>query len=642
MPVTFVKYRSLLSFRMLTGFDLKSSPLFSLFIVLLVTFNGVAQNASSLDSSLYHIHSIKGKISPKSVVHNGHGVFFAQNMMYRHNVTVYNRSFQLLHKIEDKVNAKDYGFDYYTEPLKGGPVECAFSPDGKYAWISNYSMSGGGDAYFNNVGCDNCSSASKYDSSFIYKINVETGNIENIVKVGSVPKYVAVSPDNKYVLVSNWSSSDLSIVSVEQNKEIKRLKIGTFPRGIVIDSKSKYAYITIMGRKEVVKLSLSTFKSQKIKVGKGPRHLCISPDDKYLYITLNSENKIAKLNIKTLELQKVKAGHQPRSMTIDGAGRYLYVVNYNDHNFTKFDANTMTPLVVTKTKSKPIGITYDDLTKNVWVSCYSGYIQVFKDSIVKVSKVNKIKTETNEVLAKVDSSKGGIVTVEGLNLESNENSKVKIYSFEDKTRYRKKVKNTEVASISSGEYFIISGAFSKQKSVNQRKQQLLELGFKPDTYFDKKKKLTYVVAQRFDTKKAALASNVRETLKSAGIDTFLKYEMNTGNLDTNTELVVNQVVEKETPKQNVNNMEVSKPSFTEGQFYLVTGVFSDENNITKRTNNLQKLNISTVLKKKNTLTYIYVGQFKTKELALQSDVAKVLKNENIKYTLVYDKSLNIH
>ena len=33
-----------------------------------------------------------------------------------------------------------------------------------------------------------------------------------------------------------------------------------------------------------------------------------------------------------------------------------------------------------KTNDKPIGITYDDETNNIWVACYEGSIMVFHDS----------------------------------------------------------------------------------------------------------------------------------------------------------------------------------------------------------------------------------------------------------------------
>lgn len=343
--------------------------------------------AGSIDSALYLKKTITGSISPKSVVHNGNGVFFAQNMMYRHTVTVYDRSYEKIATIKDAVTPSKFGFKHYDFKVKGGPVECAFSHNGKYAWVSNYSMSGGDSTQFINPGCDNCSGTGKYDSSFLYKIDVATQKVEAVIQVGAVPKYVATSPNNKWVLVTNWSSGDLSIVDASLNKEVKRLKLGTFPRGIVIDNNSKYAYATVMGSTKLARIDLDDFSVSFIDgVGKGPRHLCISPDNKWLYLTLNSENRIAKINLATWTVSKLKVGHQPRSMTMSKDGKYLYLVNYNDNTFSKISTGDFKIVAISKTKTHPIGITYDDLKKEVWVACYSGYIQVYKDSLVPLDK----------------------------------------------------------------------------------------------------------------------------------------------------------------------------------------------------------------------------------------------------------------
>lgn len=356
----------------------------TLFFCVLFNVVFLFAKAEGIDSSLYLKKSITGKISPKSVVHNGQGIFFAQNMMYRHTVTVYDRNYTEIAVIKDVVNPSKYGFDEYNCKLKGGPVECAFSHNGKYAWVSNYNMSGCDSTQFVKPGCDNCSGTGKYDSSFVYKINVFSKEIEAIVKVGAVPKYVATSPDDKWVLVTNWSSGDLSIVDASLNKEVKRIKLGTFPRGIVVDNKSKFAYCTVMGSTKIARVSLVDFSVNFIdNVGKGPRHLCISPDDKWLYLTLNSENKIAKIDLSNWSVKKLKVGHQPRSMAISKDGRSLFIVNYNDNTFSKVDAESFKTLAISKTKTHPIGITYDDARNEVWVACYSGFLQVFKDSLIK-------------------------------------------------------------------------------------------------------------------------------------------------------------------------------------------------------------------------------------------------------------------
>ncbi len=328
------------------------------------------------DSTLRLKKVIRGGLSPKSVVHSGNGLFFAQNMMYSHTVRVYNRDYELVKTISDKVKPKDFGIDSIAGTLSGSPVESAFSHDGKYAWVSNYNMSGD---KFINPGCDDCSS-NKFDDSYLYKINTETFAIEKIITVGSVPKYVAVSPDNKYVLVSNWSSGDVSVVDIEKSKEIKRIKAGRFPRGIVVDSKSKYAYVTIMGSIHILKIDLENFTTSQIKnVGNGPRHLCISSNDSLLYVSLNNEGKIAKINLFNESITKTICGGSPRSMIITPDDKFLYVVNYSINKMSKVDLKKFEVTEQQETKEHPIGITFDSQNNEVWVACYSGCLMVYRD-----------------------------------------------------------------------------------------------------------------------------------------------------------------------------------------------------------------------------------------------------------------------
>lgn len=341
-----------------------------------ISFLLIPLSSKAQDSTLRLKKVIRGGLSPKSVVHSGNGLFFAQNMMYSHTVRVYNRDYELVKTISDKVKPKDFGIDTINGILNGSPVEAAFSHNGKYAWVSNYNMSGD---KFINPGCDDCYS-NDFDDSYLYKINTETFAIEKIITVGSVPKYVAVSPDNKYVLVSNWSSGDVSIVDIEKSKEVKRVKAGRFPRGIVVDSKSKYAYVTIMGSIHILKIDLENFTTSQIKnVGSGPRHLCISSNDSLLYVSLNNEGKIAKINLFDESITKTICGGSPRSMIITPDDKFLYVVNYSINKMSKVDLKKFEVTEQHETKDNPIGITFDSENNEVWVACYSGSLMVYRD-----------------------------------------------------------------------------------------------------------------------------------------------------------------------------------------------------------------------------------------------------------------------
>ena len=133
-----------------------------------------------------------GPISPKSVASSGTGLVLAQNMMYEHTITVYDaRRLRLIKTLSDRVPLSMLG-DKGPGTAQGAPVEAAFSPDGRYAYVSNYSMYGPG---FGPQGQDVCSPASGYDRSFVYRVDLRRLRIDLAYRVGSVPKVVAVTPD---------------------------------------------------------------------------------------------------------------------------------------------------------------------------------------------------------------------------------------------------------------------------------------------------------------------------------------------------------------------------------------------------------------------------------------------------------------
>jgi YVTN family beta-propeller protein len=216
-----------------------------------------------------------GPISPKSVASSRTGLVLAQNMMYRHTITVYNsRRLRLVKTIQDAVRLSRLGYPKLQGVVRGAPVEAAFSSDGRYAYVSNYSMYGRG---FGPEGSDSCAPASGYDRSFVYRIALRTLRIDRAYRVGAVPKVVAVTPDDRYVLVSNWCTWDLSVVSTAKRRVVRTIPIGPYPRGIAVGPEGKFAYVAVMGGTELVRLDLRRWTSSRISVGSGPRAVVADP-----------------------------------------------------------------------------------------------------------------------------------------------------------------------------------------------------------------------------------------------------------------------------------------------------------------------------------------------------------------------------
>ena len=353
----------------------------SFLAVLLITSLGVIATPAqsevvSADTKMSLVKTITGNISPKSVRSSGSGLVSAHNMMYRHSVTIYDaNTFELVSTVPDSVQLSKYGYSKYSSIYKGSPVEGAYSPDGKYLYVTNYAMYGKG---FNREGHDICSPASGYDTSFLYRVNLAKYEIDNVYPVGSVPKVVEVTPDNKFVLVSNWCSYDLTVISIASQKVVKTIKIGRYPRGIAVSNDSKFAYVAEMGGSRIHVINLEDFSKTYIPIGSNPRAIVLSPDNSMMYVTMNLSGKVASWDLINNKAGKsVKTGKAARSLAISSDGTALFVVNFVSNTISKVRTSDMKVFQSIKACNEPIGITYDSPTSRTWVACYGGAIKIY-------------------------------------------------------------------------------------------------------------------------------------------------------------------------------------------------------------------------------------------------------------------------
>ncbi len=353
--------------------------LFTLITSLCALSTPAQSDVISSDTKMSLVKTITGTISPKSVRSSGTGLVSAHNMMYNHSVTIYNaNTFELIKTVSDSVKLSNFGLSKYSTIFKGAPVEGAYSPDGKYLYVTNYAMYGKG---FNREGHDTCSPASNFDTSFLYRIELATYSIDAVYPVGSVPKVVEVTPDNKYVLVSNWCSYDLKVISVASQKVVKTIKIGRYPRGIAVSNDSKTAYVAEMGGNRIHVIDLENFSITYIPIGSNPRAIVLSPDNTKLFATLNISGKVTSWDLVAgKSLGTVTTGKAARSLAISSDGTALFVVNFTSDTVSKLRTSTMKILQTIKVCNEPIGVTYDAPTSRTWVACYGGSIKVFDNN----------------------------------------------------------------------------------------------------------------------------------------------------------------------------------------------------------------------------------------------------------------------
>jgi YVTN family beta-propeller protein len=335
-------------------------------------------------ASLRHLSlwkTIGGPISPKSVVATNTGLVMAQNMMYRHTMTVYNSQGTLVKTIPDAIRLADFGRQGHPGYSRGAPVEAAVTPDGTHMWVSNYSMYGAG---FGPEGDDNCSPGSSrargVSNSYAYRIDLKTFKIDAVVEAGMVPKYLAVSPDGKTLVITNWCSWDADIVDLSLNRVVARVPVGAYPRGIAISPDSTTAYVAIMGSSVLAQVNLATHKVvRQISVGSNVRHVVIDPvNGRFLYASLNASGVVVKVDRASGRvMNRIHTGAGCRTVAISGDGTAIFVVNYDSNSMTMLRTSDMRILQTVATGTHPVGVTYDGKTGRVWVAVYTGALMIF-------------------------------------------------------------------------------------------------------------------------------------------------------------------------------------------------------------------------------------------------------------------------
>ena len=317
-------------------------------------------------------------LKPKSVVIGPQGLVFAQNMMYRHNILVFDQEGEVVAKIGDSVDLSDFGLSDDPQIVQGSPVEAAVSPDGNHLWVSNYKMYG--DRYRSNAD-DECGRGD-WEDSFVYRINLDTFEIDGVVPTGAVPKFLQVSPDGRRLVVANWCGFDVSVIDTEQMVELGRVDLGRHPRGVAITHDSSQAYVTVMGaeRIDLVDLEQLSVVASLTSSGITPRHIILSADGKTLFSSNHLMDTVRKIDLETDTLAgTVRTGTQTRSLAVSDDEASMYVVNYLDGTISKVRTSDMEVLQTISVGGRPVGIAYDPLTRRIWVADYEGQLIVFED-----------------------------------------------------------------------------------------------------------------------------------------------------------------------------------------------------------------------------------------------------------------------
>lgn len=133
-------------------------------------------------------------------------------------------------------------------PVGKGPEGFDLSPDGKQIWAAN-SRDG------------SVSIVDIFTKKLIHTFSVQTKRSNRL----------KFTPDGRLVLISDLDAGDLVVIERATKKELKRIKLGRQPAGILIEPDSSRAYVAVTGDDNVAVIDLKGLAlAGRIQTGKGP------------------------------------------------------------------------------------------------------------------------------------------------------------------------------------------------------------------------------------------------------------------------------------------------------------------------------------------------------------------------------------
>lgn len=300
---------------------------------------------------------------------------------------------------------KGTGWDYVKDkPISSyqeKPVEACLSHDDKILWVSLHNADGIVPIIIDSISTNRSPTAIRpqngkgADKQILKRIRVVyPGSNQKdsfdvpLIKTGKTPKIISRTADNKYLLVSNWHSYNVSVLEMDKDqypyaKVIGTVPVSSIPRGIVIDDKANRSFVAIMGGATITVINNTVWmKEGDINVESNPRHIVMDTSG-HLFVSYNKLAKIACIEAETGKTLFTAPTHaQPRTIILSKNHKFLFVTCYNSDFVDVFRINddNFQKIASLPCKGHPVGVDVfeDNERLEAWVCSYSnGSISVF-------------------------------------------------------------------------------------------------------------------------------------------------------------------------------------------------------------------------------------------------------------------------
>lgn len=246
-------------------------------------------------------------------------------------------------------------------------------------------------------------------------VNLTTApaSVGTAIHVGTYPDAVAVSPNHRLALVTNFTSDNMTPIDLSTGKALAPIPAGPGPAGVAIAPNGTRAYVTDDGSLNTVAdtvtpIDLKTMKPlRRIKVGSGPQGIVITPNGSKALVAdagaiIGGQpgrigHQVTPIDLATGKaLRPINVGNGPIGIALTADGSTAFVTNLNSESVTPINVAGDQALAPIAVEGGPVAVTVAGGTAWVVNTPASGFrgndvqpIRVADDRPGKPVKVSK-------------------------------------------------------------------------------------------------------------------------------------------------------------------------------------------------------------------------------------------------------------
>jgi len=248
-----------------------------------------------------------------------------------------------------------------TIPVDKGPWKVAVTPDGRHAYVTNYSSNEVSvvDTASNTVTATipvdtgpwevavtpdgHRAYVTDNDANNVSVIDTASNTVTATIPVGISPQAVAVTPDGRHAYVANYGPDNVSVIDTASNTVTATIPVGISPQAVAVAPDGRRAYVANYGNSVSVIDTASNTVTATIPVGLGtaPRGVAVTPDGLHAYVTNYNANNVSVIDTESNTVTAtIPVDASPEGVMVTPDGRHAYVVNSGSNNVSVIEIDT--------------------------------------------------------------------------------------------------------------------------------------------------------------------------------------------------------------------------------------------------------------------------------------------------------------